>query len=103
MVKIQMNCIPYEIKVEILCNIENQDTLNNVKNISKEWNTIYKQNRSKILANILYNKYGKNVLGKVEIMKNIDIKTLKYLVEKGVNIHVDNDLPLTCSARNGSL
>lgn len=55
-------------------------------------------NKSENIANVFFNKYGYNAFKHSKVLENIDdLNMIKILIEKGVDIHVDNDVALRYS------
>ncbi len=96
-----MNNLPYEIKLKILslsCNL-------NLSQTNKCFNQIYNQNRNRVVAILMYKKYGENVFDYtsnlwkyLKFFPNNRI-VVKYLVEAGADI----DYALIRNAKNGHL
>jgi ankyrin repeat protein len=93
--------LPAELKLEILLKINNFKELQNICTL-KSYNEICKMHKSKIIANVFFNKYGKkNVLRNEKVLERFDdLKMVKELFRLGAD---SSNKALIKSAENGNL
>jgi ankyrin repeat protein len=99
-----LNSLPYEMKLQLLYGLKSFTVLRNLCSSSSEWNTICSQNRSVIMANIFFNKFGKLAFENEKVLKFMgDFRLVKTLADLGADIHIDEDKPFLYSAKYGNL
>ncbi len=82
--------LPYELKLEIISHISNNKDLENLSKTCYSFNVLYNENKNKLIPNILYKQYGKNVFYQNFIhTKNLSEETLNFLRNKNVIINHD--------------
>lgn len=103
-----MDILPYEMKLQLLYNLNSFTHLRNICSSSREWNIICKQNKSVIMANIFFNKYGKLAFANEKVLKLMgNLRLVKTLVNLGSDVHVKynniKEAPLMWSVMGGYL
>ena len=95
--------LPYELKLEVLLKLNDFETLQNLCSI-KAYYDVCKMNKSKIIAHVFFNKYGKKVFSKEKVLQRFDdLKMVKELIKLGADIRIKNDIVLLKSAEKGHL
>lgn len=95
--------LPYELNLEILLKLDNFKDLKKLCSTSKYLNKVCKREKSKIIANIFFNKYGENAFGEDAVLDKLDdLKMINVLIKLNADIHVKNNIPLLYSAESGN-